>query len=388
MEKYASYKDSGIAWVGKIPSHWQRWRLKFTGKFCNGLTYSPADVKEEGVCVLRSSNIQNGILCFEDDVYVESSPQKLNVNVGDIIICSRNGSANLVGKCAIITEPINATFGAFMMRYRPSVCAKFAYYLFNTTYRQYRGLFATTTINQLTQTVVSMMDVPLPPLSEQESIADWLDVKCGKIDDEIAKQRHRIELLEELKQAIVTQAVTHGIDSDVKFKPSGISWLGDIPEHWNIKRMRFLVKITTGNKDTVNREDDGAYPFYVRSPKIERINSYAFDGEAVLMAGDGVGAGKVIHYANGKFDFHQRVYCFYDFKEIEAYWLFLYLKSNFIYKIEEGGAKNTVDSVRQPWLKDFPIAFPEIIEQQEIIAHVKKRVSKIDARIAKVPGKD
>lgn len=168
------------------------------------------------------------------------------------------------------------------------------------------------------------------------------------------------------------------------YKPSGIDWIGDIPSHWDIRRMRYLCDIITGDKDTVNRVDDGLYPFYVRSPQIERINSYSFDGEAVLMAGDGVGAGKVLHYATGKFDFHQRVYNFHNFREIKGKLLYQYLKSLFKYKIEEGGAKNTVDSVRQPWLKDFPVCIPPLAEQEAIAAWLDEKCGEIDAAIAKV----
>ena len=120
------------------------------------------------------------------------------------------------------------------------------------------------------------------------------------------------------------------------------------------------------------------------SPQIERINSYSFDGEAVLMAGDGVGAGKVLHYATGKFDFHQRVYNFHNFRDIKGKLLYQYLKSLFKYKIEEGGAKNTVDSVRQPWLKDFPVCIPPLAEQEAIVAWLDEKCEEIDAAIAKV----
>lgn len=168
------------------------------------------------------------------------------------------------------------------------------------------------------------------------------------------------------------------------YKPSGIEWIGEIPSHWNVVRMRYLCDIITGDKDTVNRVDDGIYPFYVRSPHIERINSFTFDGEAVLMAGDGVGAGKVLHYANGKFDFHQRVYNFHNFRQIKGILLYHYLKSLFKYKIEEGGAKNTVDSVRQPWLKDFPVCVPPLAEQEVIAAWLDEKCGEIDAAIAKV----
>ena len=115
MKKYDAYKDSGVKWIGEIPNHWEVVPLKRTGSFENGLTYSPNDIRDKGYIVLRSSNIQNSKMNYEDTVYVESVPNDLLVKKGDIIICSRNGSASLVGKCAKFDGKIAATFGAFMM---------------------------------------------------------------------------------------------------------------------------------------------------------------------------------------------------------------------------------------------------------------------------------
>ena len=89
-----------------------------------------------------------------------------------------------------------------------------------------------------------------------------------------------------------------------------------MPEHWEVRRLRTLASIATGGKDTVDRRDSGKYPFFVRSQTVERIDSWSFDGEAVLTAGDGVDVGKVFHYVNGKFDYHQRVYKFSDFNAV------------------------------------------------------------------------
>ena len=167
-----------------------------------------------------------------------------------------------------------------------------------------------------------------------------------------------------------------------EYKASGIDWLGEIPSHWDIISLKYLCDICTGNKDTINRVDDGLYPFFVRSPKVERINSYSYDGEAILMAGDGVGAGKVFHYINGKFDYHQRVYNFHNFDKVSGKFLFYYLQSNFKYVIEEGAAKSTVDSVRLHWLKSFPIALPDIDTQKKIVSFLDKKSPQIDALVA------
>ena len=114
-----------------------------------------------------------------------------------------------------------------------------------------------------------------------------------------------------------------------EYKDSGSIWAGDIPSNWDSIRLQFLCDISMGNKDTVDRDDSGKYPFYVRSPIIEHINSYSFDGEAVLMAGDGAGAGRIFHYANGKIDYHQRVYNLHNFRRVSRKCLYYFLQENF-----------------------------------------------------------
>ena len=163
-----------------------------------------------------------------------------------------------------------------------------------------------------------------------------------------------------------------------EYKDSGVEWIGEVPRHWEVVRTRYLCNLCTGNKDTINRVDDGKFPFYVRSPKVERINTYSFDGEAILMAGDGVGAGKVFHYANGKFDDHQRVYNFHNFKKVIGKFFYYYITNNFRYIIEEGGAKNTVDSVRLYMIQNFLITVPPKEEQREIVFYLDKKCSEID----------
>ena len=163
-----------------------------------------------------------------------------------------------------------------------------------------------------------------------------------------------------------------------EYKDSGVEWIGEVPRHWEVVRTRYLCNLCTGNKDTINRVDDGKFPFYVRSPKVERINTYSFDGEAILMAGYGVGAGKVFHYANGKFDYHQRVYNFHNFKKVIGKFFYYYITNNFRYIIEEGGAKNTVDSVRLYMIQNFLITVPPKEEQREIVFYLDKKCSEID----------
>jgi type I restriction enzyme, S subunit len=166
------------------------------------------------------------------------------------------------------------------------------------------------------------------------------------------------------------------------YRHSGVEWLGLVPKHWDVKRLKYLCTIQTGDKDTVNAIDDGKYPFFVRSQSAERIGTYTFDCEAVLTAGDGAGVGKVFHYVNGKFDFHQRVYMMNEFRFVSGKFFYWYLSSLFAVVALEGGAKSTVDSLRMPVIMNFPFIVPPLDEQRAIVAFVDTEASKIDALIA------
>ena len=187
-----------------------------------------------------------------------------------------------------------------------------------------------------------------------------------------------MELLKEKRQAVISHAVTKGLNTHAPMKPSGVGWLGDVPEHWKVLKLKFLCKVQTGDKDTENAVEGGQYPFFVRSQTVERINSMAFDCEAVLTAGDGVGVGKVFHYHKGPFDFHQRVYMMSDFQKVSGRFFFHYLRENFFKVALEGGAKSTVDSLRRPMFMNFPVCVPSVSEQSAIVNHIECESSKFD----------
>ena len=143
--------------------------------------------------------------------------------------------------------------------------------------------------------------------------------------------------------------------------------VGVIPEDWDLDNIENLAHITTGSRNTQDRVDDGQYPFFVRSQTVEHINSYSFDGEAILTAGDGVGTGKVFHYINGKFDAHQRVYRISDFNErLRGYFFYLYFSNHFYNRIMQMTAKSSVDSVRREMIARMFIPLPPKSEQEAI----------------------
>ena len=155
--------------------------------------------------------------------------------------------------------------------------------------------------------------------------------------------------------------------------------VGVIPKEWRVVKIKDHAAIKTGKRNTQDRVADGQYPFFVRSQVIERINSYSFDGEAVLTAGDGVGTGKVFHYINSRFDFHQRVYKISDFSpDLNGFFFFLVFSTRFYDRIMSMTAKSSVDSVRLEMIADMQIPLPPTVDEQRAIAGA---LSNVDALI-------
>jgi type I restriction enzyme S subunit len=171
---------------------------------------------------------------------------------------------------------------------------------------------------------------------------------------------------------------------ETKFKQTEI---GLIPEDWNVYKISDIASVTTGSRNTQDRCPGGKYPFYVRSQEIERINSYSFDTEGVITAGDGVGTGKVYHYVNGKFELHQRAYLIYAFNGISPKYFYKYFSQNFYERVSSMTAKSSVDSVRKEMITDMQIAVPQSLAEQQRIASaltsIDNLLSSLDKLIAK-----
>ena len=162
--------------------------------------------------------------------------------------------------------------------------------------------------------------------------------------------------------------------------------LGIIPEDWEVTTIKQIADITTGNKNTQDAEEGGKYPFYVRSQNVERINSYSYDCEGVVTAGDGVGTGKIFHYVRGKFGLHQRAYLIYNFKDFDSQYFYWYFSQYFYDRINQMTAKSSVDSVRKEMIEDMCILRAPIAEQRaiaEALSDVDGLIAALDKKIAK-----
>lgn len=381
LEKYPAYKYSGIDWLEEIPKHWNVKRLKyvvdilkriagFEGLDVLSITQKGIKVKDitsgEGQLAMDYSKYQ---FVYKDDFAMNH----MDLLTGYVDISKYDGVISPDYRVfRLKDENINDAY--LLILFQMGYNAKIFYAYGQGVSQLGRWRLPAENFNNFR--------IPVPPIDEQINIATFLDGKTILIDKAISIKEKQIELLKERKQIIIHNAVTKGVDKNAKMKDSGVEWIGEIPEHWKVKKFKFLCSITTGAKNTEDKIENGLYPFFVRSQTAERINSYSFDGEAILTAGDGAGVGKVFHYVNGKFDFHQRVYKFSDFTGVKGKFLFYYLRNTFHNVALTGEAKSTVDSLRLPLIQNYMVTIPPHKEQVQIISFIETQSAKINKAIA------
>ncbi|MBK8730890.1 MAG: restriction endonuclease subunit S [Tetrasphaera sp.] len=211
----------------------------------------------------------------------------------------------------------------------------------------------------------------VPPVDEQAAIVKYLAHANARIDKAITAKRRLIALVDEEKQAVARDLLTGGSGE-----------IGRIPGHWQSVITKRLCRITTGAEDSGNSVLDGEYPFFVRGREILRSSDYLFDAEAVMTPGDGQGGvGKVFHYYHGQFQAHQRVYVFLNFKGVRARYFYWYLSTFFrSYALAQSNTV-TMESLRQPVLASFPVAFPSQREQLRLVEQIEAETSRMQNRV-------
>ena len=232
------------------------------------------------------------------------------------------------------------------------------------------------TVKHLSSLDVLSLRFPKFDLPTQRAIADFLDRETARIDLLIEKKQRLVALLGEREENYIKGVLSGENIACLDKKTTEAPWLKSVPSRWDVVPLRHLVKIQTGNRDTKDREDDGEYPFFVRSMTVERINSYSFDEEAVLTSGDGAGVGIVFHHINCKFDLHQRMYAFTDFNRVSGRYFYFFLRTFFKLQMTQWSAKSTVDSVRMPFLKTLLVTVPPKEEQQRLVEDIENRAER------------
>ena len=338
---------------------WEKKRLCDFGTIISGLTYSPNDVRDGELLVLRSSNIQNGKIALDDCVYVRHDMNGANLTQpDDILICVRNGSRSLIGKNAIVPKgmPI-CTHGAFMAVFRTST-PHFARVLLQTAaFQNQVAADLGATINSINKSQLLNYRFTVPKPTEQQKIADCL----GSLDDLLAAKERKLEALRQHKQGLMQQLFPKLGETQPFLR---LAEFRNAPGWVQTSLGDAFSKITNGQANVQDHQDDGAYPLFDRSEIVKRSSTFQFDAEAVILPGEGMRFQP--RYFKGKFNLHQRAYALMEPK-IDPRFAFHAL-DRFKGALADNAVKSTVLSLRMPIIEKFNIPCPTIYEEQKSIA--------------------
>lgn len=241
------YKDSGIEWIGKIPATWGVDRFKNRFKTGKGLNITKGDLVPEGIPVVSYGQIHSKINkgTHLDDLLIRYIPSSLTeggisskVNVGDFIFADTSEDIDGCGNAVYVDKEMGLFAGyhsVIAFAKHPEESKYFAYLFLTECWRsQIRMRVTGIKVFSISQAILNETTIILPPLVDQQRIANYLDEKCGEIDSLIELQEQMIEKLKIYKQSVISEAVTRGLDPNASMKQSGIDWLNTIPTHWNI----------------------------------------------------------------------------------------------------------------------------------------------------------
>lgn len=358
-------QDSGSYWLGKIPENWQMlpaWALFSEGKE-KCLSDDPHLVPSRVYGVVTRDMLTE--LSGNKPVDNEASAHHMkHVEPHDFVISMGSHESGiehsrLVGKVSNdyrVLRPasgVNPEYYKWFFKSEPLI----------------EGLRGLTTEIRVGQRIhysrFSLLRLPLPSAEDQQRIADYLDRETAEIDAAVADLDKYVELL------------------NVKLESASREVFTELSANHPLIQTKFLVDITTGSGDTQDSQENGGFPFYVRSDTIQRAEDFEFDCEAVLTSGDGAGVGKIFHLAGGKFKAHQRVYVMHNFKRVSPQYFYWMFKSAFPDAIRYGGAKSTVDSVRRPMIANLKIPVPDHDAQEKASKRIEKLHHEVSALIAK-----
>ena len=301
MKQYKTYKDSGVEWIGDIPEHWKLTKIKNVTKIYGrigfrGYTVQDIVEKDKGVISLSPSNIKNQKLDITKGTYIsfdkyEESPE-IKIFNNDVIFV-KTASVGKVCFIENLSEP--ATLNPQLIVFKKIECnKKFLYYVLISEFLNYqikRDLVGGV-IPTLSQSVINNYYLNIPPQEEQTQIANYLNHKTEQLDSLISKKEQLIQLLQEERTAMINQAVTKGLDPNVPMKDSGIDWLGEIPAHWEVKKLKHVFKSKNSIRIPLSSEERGKmdskiYDYYGASGVIDKVENYLFDEELILIGEDG-----------------------------------------------------------------------------------------------------
>lgn len=398
-------KPSGIDWIGDIPQSWKLKRIKYLSTLKGRIGWQGLTADEyvdEGPFLITGTDFIDGTINWDTCVHITqerwAEAPEIHIKNGDLLI-TKDGT---VGKVAIVSNlegKASLNSGVLLIRTFEGFDKRFLYWvLLSDEFWVWFKLknAGNSTIIHLYQNDFAEFCYTFPNVIEQKAIADFLDKQCGKIDSIISDLEKQIETLQKYKKSLILETVTKGLNKNATMKPSDIDWIGNIPDHWGVKRIKDVSKMQTGttppNNEGVNVDGDGVNWFtpgdfidgsieLINSEKcvnneiVQRYSIKIYPEHSILFVGI-ASIGKLGYFENACYS-NQQITAIkpnnIDSSKYIAYSLLAsmdYTKGNALY--------TTVPIINNAYLGIIKIPFPEAKEQKEIVSYLDKKCSKID----------
>lgn len=376
MKKYDSYKDSGIKWLGEIPSHWTLLPglavMKENKEKNSNLEYNTVLSLSYGKIIIKK-DINEGLVPAEYNTYQIVKPGYIVIRCTDLQNDKTSLRTGLVKNEGIITS---AYLGLVIdVQNNPSYIHYFlhAWDITKELYRHGSGLR-----QSLSWLDLKRLPILIPSRAEQDSIVNDLDTATAKIDSAIAQQQKMIDLLSERKQIIINNAVTRGLDPNVKMKDSGVEWIGMIPEHWEVRRLKYIGTINSGDSITnKDLKEFDKYPVWGGNGLMGYTNKYNKDKNAIIIGRVGALCGNVRYLSSPTF-ITDNALIYNIIGSINHQFLFYAMQAANLNSLNTSNAQPLITGTK---VKNVKIPFPKDNEQKQIVDYLDLRLDKIDRAI-------
>lgn len=391
--RYDKYKDSGVEWIGEIPEHWEVKKI--------GLLYIPRNekVSDQDYPAL-SVTMQGVLLQLENVAKTNDGDNRKLVKIGDFAINSRSDRR---GSCGISKYDGSVSLINTVLTPIHDMDPVFYEWLFHSSlfsdeyYRWGHGI-----VNDLWTTKWQEMkniQIVAPPLQEQQFIANYLDQKCGEIDELITLQEEMITKLQSYKQSVITEAVTKGLDKNAPLKDSGVEWIGKIPEHWIVKRLKYVCDFNPQNDQSISKLSEVGYLPMERLkngymlPSVISVSNLT-QGLIFFKENDIVLAKVTPCFENGNIAIAKNLVnnCGFGSSELFVFRVKSINRKYLFYLLQEGKIKDACKStmigtgglkrISPIFMKNIQLPIPSLPEQQSISDYLDQKCSEIDELIS------
>ncbi|MCW5602053.1 restriction endonuclease subunit S [Nitrosomonas sp.] len=390
--RYERYKDSGVEWLGEVPAHWEVWKLPHAFRLIGSGTTPKSDnlayYENGSIAWLNTGDLNDGEL-FDCEKRITELAMKdhssLKLYRAGAMVIAMYGAT--IGKLAMLRFPATVNQACCVFSESSQIVSKFMFYWFLGLRQQIVSLATGGGQPNISQDILRGLRVACPRIEEQSTIAAFLDRETAKIDELIAEQQQLIELLKEKRQAVISHAVTKGLDPDVPMKDSGIEWLGEVPAHWELKRLKHCFRLLT---EKTNRRENPVALENVESWSGRFIKTETvYEGDGVAFERGDILFGKLRPYLAKVYLTENKGEAIGDFHVLHPkgatysrFSQYQILNREFIDVVDGSTFGAKMPRVSWDFLGNIILTVPPFSEQQTIASFLDRETTKVDELIA------